>query len=395
MTTTVTNNVKAAALIAFALAIGAMGIYLAETDDAPGAAVIGLLLMIGAVVLGVKAARNRLPAWAARTALTVGVLIAAFAAFACHAVAVTVPLFAQPQDVPSVVDSALSPQYAAAVERAQELVRAAILEQNLPGISVAVGAGLPSAALAKEGGTICPIIDSSSRYGFVTLRGGGLFVVNAKTTPMTIVGEYDHATVRGNGCGGVEIAGKMYINSGGSPVNVSGTDPHHPALYGFDVYRFPLTGYSSKNLPNTPFPELLLSKSGASDSHGVVATRHDRYLWALDRHANVAEIIHLRSGKWVNTVNLAGEISNDPAPDLVDAAPNGKRLFVALRGPVPLSGDPHNAQGTTPGLGIIHVTHGGRSGRLLARVPLTNANQQAGQAPDAHGLRVRLRRLRK
>jgi hypothetical protein len=127
----------------------------------------------------------------------------------------------------------------------------------------------------------------------------------------------------------------------------------------------------------------------------VVATKHDRYLWALDRHANVAEIIHLRSGKWVNTVNLAGEISNDPAPDLVDAAPNGNRLFVALRGPVPLSGDPHNAQGTTPGLGIIQVTHGGRSGRLLARIPLTNANQQAGQVPDAHGLRVRLRRLEK
>jgi hypothetical protein len=54
---------------------------------------------------------------------------------------VTVPLFAQPQDVPSVIDSAPSPQYAAAVERARERVRAAILEQNLPGVSVAVGAG--------------------------------------------------------------------------------------------------------------------------------------------------------------------------------------------------------------------------------------------------------------
>jgi hypothetical protein len=148
------NNFKAAALIALALAIGAMGIYVADADDAPGAAVIGLLLMIGAVVLGVKAARNRLPAWAARTALAVGVLIAAFAAFLTHAVAVTVPLFAQPQDVPSVIDSAPSPQYAAAVERARELVRAAVLEQNLPGVSVAVGAGLPSGALAKEGGTI-------------------------------------------------------------------------------------------------------------------------------------------------------------------------------------------------------------------------------------------------
>jgi len=140
MTSTVTNNVKAAALIALALAIGAMGIYIADADDAPGAAVIGLLLMIGAVVLGVKAARNRLPAWAARTALAVGVLIAAFAAFLTHEVNVTAPLFAQPQDVPSVIDSAPPPQYAAAVERAREFVRAAVLEQNLPGVSVAVGA---------------------------------------------------------------------------------------------------------------------------------------------------------------------------------------------------------------------------------------------------------------
>src|SRR5829696_2683710 len=104
-----------------------MGIYVADADDAPGAAVIGLLLMIGAVVIGVKTAGNRLPAWAARTALAVGVLIAAFAAFLTHAVAVTVPLFAQRQDVASVIVSAPSPQYAAAVDRARELGRAAIL----------------------------------------------------------------------------------------------------------------------------------------------------------------------------------------------------------------------------------------------------------------------------
>src|SRR5688572_17979221 len=140
MTSTVANNLKAAALIALALAIGAMGLYVAEADDAPGAAAMGLL-MIGAVVLAVKAARNRLPAWAARTALAVAVVIAAFAAFLTHAVAVAAPLFAQPQDVPSIVDSEPSPQYAAAVERARELVRAAILEQNLPGVSVAAGAG--------------------------------------------------------------------------------------------------------------------------------------------------------------------------------------------------------------------------------------------------------------
>ena len=100
-----------------------------------------MLLMVVGVVLGVRAARNRLPMWAARTALAVGVVVAAFAAFLTHGVVVTAPLFAQSREVPSVVAPAPSPQYAAAVERARELVRAAVLEQNLPGVSVAVGAG--------------------------------------------------------------------------------------------------------------------------------------------------------------------------------------------------------------------------------------------------------------
>src|SRR5204863_5276307 len=85
--------------------------------------------------------RNRLPAWIARTALAIGVTIAAVAAFLIHAAVVAGPLFAHPQDVPSDIDSAPSPQYAAAVERARDLVRTAVLEQNLPGVSVAVGVG--------------------------------------------------------------------------------------------------------------------------------------------------------------------------------------------------------------------------------------------------------------
>jgi Beta-lactamase len=113
-------------------------------------AVVGMLLMVVGVALGVKAARNRLPRWAARTALAVGV-VAAFAAFLIHRVVVTAPLFPQSLAVPSVVDSMPSPQFAAAVERARGLVRSAVLEQNLPGVSVAVGVGVPTVALAKEG----------------------------------------------------------------------------------------------------------------------------------------------------------------------------------------------------------------------------------------------------
>ena len=93
MKTNVMSPVKGFTLSALGLAIAAMGIYVADADDAPGAAVIGTLLMVVGVVLGVKAARNRLPTWAARTALTVGVAVAAFAAFVTHAVVVAAPLF--------------------------------------------------------------------------------------------------------------------------------------------------------------------------------------------------------------------------------------------------------------------------------------------------------------
>ena len=151
MTSTVKNPVKAFAFIAMGLAIAGMGIYVANADDAPGAAVIGFLLMLAAVLFGVRTARNRLPVWAARTGLAVGTLIAAFAAFLTHAVTVGAPLFAQAPDVRSVMDSPPPREYAAAVARARELVRAAILEQNLPGVSVAVGAGLPARAFTKEG----------------------------------------------------------------------------------------------------------------------------------------------------------------------------------------------------------------------------------------------------
>ena len=83
---------KAVTLIALGLAIAAMGIYLANADDAPGAAVMGMLPMVVGVVLGLEGcAQLELPIWAARTALAVGVVVAAFAAFLTHGVVVTAP----------------------------------------------------------------------------------------------------------------------------------------------------------------------------------------------------------------------------------------------------------------------------------------------------------------
>lgn len=140
MTSSVTKPGTAFARIALALASGAMGVYVASSDP-PGGTVVGFLLMLAAVIIGARTARSRLPIWAGRTAVVVGALTAAVAAFLIHSSKVEAPLFAQAPGVPSVSASAPSPQLAAAVGRARPMVRAAIVEQNLPGVSIAVGIG--------------------------------------------------------------------------------------------------------------------------------------------------------------------------------------------------------------------------------------------------------------
>jgi len=53
------NLLMALCLGALGLALAAGGIYVGETDDAPGAALIGLLLALGLLVLAVKTARRK------------------------------------------------------------------------------------------------------------------------------------------------------------------------------------------------------------------------------------------------------------------------------------------------------------------------------------------------
>lgn len=46
-------------LAAIGVALGAAGIYVGDTDDAPGAALIGIVLMIALVVFAVRTARRK------------------------------------------------------------------------------------------------------------------------------------------------------------------------------------------------------------------------------------------------------------------------------------------------------------------------------------------------
>lgn len=224
---------------------------------------------------------------------------------------------------------------------------------------------------------ICPVIDESDSFTFVTLAGGGLFVVDARQTPMSIIGEYDKSTVHPEGCGGVQARGRMYINSGG-PTEA-------------DLYSFPLDGYTGANPPNTPAPTLVYTHDGTnSDSHGAVKTRHGRFLWVAERFGNNITVVDTETDSVVNRFGLAGPVSPDPTPDLMDISPDGNRVFMTLRGPNPLSGNNpafNNAAGSTPGLGVIRVEQGGRRGVFYARVPISHVVGGVERA-DPHGLGV-------
>ena len=247
--------------------------------------------------------------------------------------------------------------------------------------------GLPKEdpLLRPDNAPICLNLDSSSQFAFVTLRGGGLFVVDVTTTPMNIVAEYDKDVIHPNGCIGVEAAGRLYVNSGGG----SASNPYESDLYSFELAAFS----AEPSPPNTPAPYLVFSRDalGVADSHGGVLTRGSRYLWVADRAANLMTVVDTQTDTVVNEFSLLGGVSPDPTPDLMGISPDGNRVYVTLRGPIPLTGNfsgVNNAMGSTPGLGILRVTEGGRNGYLQAIAPVSHIVGGVERA-DPHGIGVR------
>ncbi|HXV68720.1 MAG TPA: hypothetical protein VD738_07325 [Nitrospira sp.] len=223
---------------------------------------------------------------------------------------------------------------------------------------------------------ICPITDSSSQYAFVTLRGGGLLVVDVTTTPLKVVATLDNNQIHPAGCGGIEVGGTMYINSGGGwPI----------APLSYDVYALDIS-----KLPQAVSAKLVSQRDDRfADSHGMAAV--GRYVWNADRAGNNIEIIDTVSDLSVGSVELATGANADPAPDLMDVAPDGQYVFVGLRGPNPLTGndkDAQNAKGTIPGVGVIHVDAGGRAGHYKGQVAITNV-KDGKETADVHGIAVR------
>ncbi len=85
--------------------------------------------------------KSRIETWLALIVVAVGMLLAAIPGLWVFMRATATPLHPNPKDVPSVTRSAPLPKWADAVGQGRQIVRAGLAEQNLPGLSVAVGAG--------------------------------------------------------------------------------------------------------------------------------------------------------------------------------------------------------------------------------------------------------------
>jgi hypothetical protein len=229
---------------------------------------------------------------------------------------------------------------------------------------------------------ICPLVESTSRFSFVTLRGGGLFVVDAKSTPMKIVAEYDNSTVRPNGCLGIQVGSKMYVDSGGGTA---------AQLFGAHLYVFPVS-FLPVNPPNVPTPTIVFSTNEAeSDAHGATLTNHGKHLWIADRGRNFIWAIDTGTDTVAGIIPLEGPVSSDPTPDLLVTSPNGSHVFMSLRGPVPLTADPHVSTGSTPGVGVIKVLRNGVHGVFEAAARVSNMDAAGIERADVHAITIRLK----
>ena len=249
------------------------------------------------------------------------------------------------------------------------------------------GAACEDPTLRPDNAPACPVVTADARFTAVTLRGGGLFVVDSLATPMAIVAEYDAATIRPNGCVGAETAGTLYLNSSGG----TALSPFAADLYAFEVAAFSTT----PSPPNTPAPtEIFHYSHTGTDTHGCVLVNGDAYVWVADRAGNRIIVVEVATDQVVAEIDLVGEFSADPAPDLIAASPDGDWVFMALRGPVPLSANvegANNAVGSSPGLGVARVGPDGRTGELVGVAPIVHLGADGAVTSDPHGLAVRSR----
>lgn len=207
---------------------------------------------------------------------------------------------------------------------------------------------------------ICPLLFTGANKAYVTLRGGGLYVVDTASTPMKVLKSFTKDQVAPAGCGGVAVGNKIFVNSGNA---TSGS------VYVFDATSDTLT----KTISTT---------THGTDAHGMVLVGGGRYLWMANRgDGDNVVVVDTTTEAVVGTFAGIGA-----GPDLMEASPTGDRVYMTLRGPNNLTGGPP-AKGETPGLAVLAVQDNGRTGSRTLFVPI--GDQSPASTSDPHGIAVR------
>lgn len=258
---------------------------------------------------------------------------------------------------------------------------------------------------------ICPVPGQEGLL-YITLAGGGMLIGDTTSTPMRIVAEYGNNIIYGAGCSGVEVGSKMYMDSGVS-ASPAGATQSNFAIWSFENTDY-LLGAGSFQPENSPMPVLIFEDPGNTatlgnlngppsvndgqlpgetvrrDSHGATPTVDGKYVHTVDRIQGEGYVFNTRNNEGGFTYSLRTDgkgnpsaceaysvrddenlPSNDPAPDLTESTPDGKYVAIAFRGPVPVSVS-HSAQGSCPGVGIVALKQGGKSGELVTVLRTTN-----------------------
>ncbi|NGM67564.1 cell surface protein [Natronolimnobius sp. AArcel1] len=146
----------------------------------------------------------------------------------------------------------------------------------------------------------------------------------------------------------------------------------------------------------------ILTEDGVStegvDAHGFWFTPDGEELWVLNRETNDGVVVDPETDEVIDEIDAFGEWQNDEpeerdAPDIMWSSPDGEYMFVSLRGPEPVSGDPHAATGVTPGFSILDIeTH--EIVDVAQPDPITGYSDEEIEdedisTPDFHGIGVR------
>ncbi|MEX2324840.1 MAG: hypothetical protein WD576_03750, partial [Nitriliruptoraceae bacterium] len=128
------------------------------------------------------------------------------------------------------------------------------------------------------------------------------------------------------------------------------------------------------------FELLQAESSDGVDAHGVRLRPQGDVFWQVNRGSDNGQIISASS------FEVTGAFDAGDTPDILDFSPDGAYAYITQRGPNPLSGDPHVAVGSQPGVLVVDAATGEHVLRLN---PEAVSDADGNVINDVHGIGVR------